>query len=75
MRQLHGGYVILGMCNVCTHEISGFNADLASFFIVSQRHSRFLTTQSAMLITLGYSLVYLAEANSYCMLHLYVKCF
>lgn len=35
----------------------------------------FLTAQCPMLFTVGYFLVYLAEANSCCMVHLHVKFF
>lgn len=58
------------------HEIAGYNMDLApSFHQYSDVQGRFLTPVSLLVITVGYCLVYLTEANSYCMLHLHVKYF
>jgi hypothetical protein len=37
--------------------------------------NRFVSLHSAFVITAGYSLVYLADANPYCMLHLHVIIF
>jgi len=58
------------------YEIAGYNMDLApSFHQHSDAQGRFLTPVSLLVITVGYCLVYLTEANWYCVLHLHVKYF